>query len=287
MAAVEADRMTTPMPECPQYENMFSGYLDIGEGKKHHYVYVESQGNPETDPLLFWFNGGPGCSSMIGFIQEHGPCVFMDDSDALPQDNPYSWTKNSSIVYLESPAGVGYNEFSGKFAFNDTNVSYDNLASVLAFFEAFPELKDKDLYLSGESYAGIYIPYLALRILEHNNATEPENAVNLVGVAIGNGVTNWNYDCLPALMDMAFAHGLIDSKLNEEIKASGCDWAWVDFEPLTPKCQALMDRVDEDMKNIYPYDLYRPTEESYGKKSMKQSVKAHLVDDSEEEKRLT
>ena len=68
MGAPISDLVNTTMPGCPQYENMYSGFLDAGEGKEHHYVYIESAGNPDTDPLLFWFNGGPGCSSMIGFI---------------------------------------------------------------------------------------------------------------------------------------------------------------------------------------------------------------------------
>jgi carboxypeptidase C (cathepsin A) len=48
---------------------MYSGYIDIDNTKKSlHYIFAYSQKDPTKDPLLFWFNGGPGCSSLIGFI---------------------------------------------------------------------------------------------------------------------------------------------------------------------------------------------------------------------------
>ena len=49
--------------------NMWSGYVDIPQTTKQiHYLMAESQSNPDTDPLIVWFNGGPGCSSMLAFI---------------------------------------------------------------------------------------------------------------------------------------------------------------------------------------------------------------------------
>lgn len=57
----------------------FSGYLNVGGGaggvatatagegaRMMHYQFFESEGNPETDPVVLWTNGGPGCSGLLG-----------------------------------------------------------------------------------------------------------------------------------------------------------------------------------------------------------------------------
>lgn len=76
-------------------------------GRHLHYVLAQSQRDPKNDPLIVWFNGGPGCSSMLGFLQEHGP-FKMEDEDTKFQKNDWSWNKEANMLYIESPAGVGY-----------------------------------------------------------------------------------------------------------------------------------------------------------------------------------
>jgi len=61
--------------------------LNVTESKRLHYVYVESQDNATTDPVIVWFNGGPGCSSLLGFMQEHGPFVIDDNSTVLKKND--------------------------------------------------------------------------------------------------------------------------------------------------------------------------------------------------------
>jgi carboxypeptidase C (cathepsin A) len=68
-------------------------------------MFVESEDKPESDPVLIWFNGGPGCSSLLGFFQENGP-VIVDGEE--PRLNPEPWNKRANVLYLESPAGVGF-----------------------------------------------------------------------------------------------------------------------------------------------------------------------------------
>jgi carboxypeptidase C (cathepsin A) len=121
-----------------------------------------SKGDPSKDPVILWFNGGPGCSSMLGFFQEHGPYVLEDGAETF-HENEYSWNKEASTFYIESPAGVGYSVCPDpkECIWTDNNTAADNLIAVVNMFKKFPELLANDFYISGESYAGIYVPYLA------------------------------------------------------------------------------------------------------------------------------
>ena len=87
---------------------LYSGYLPINNTQKSlHYIAALSQKNPKKDPVLIWYNGGPGCSSLIGFATEHGPYIIADGEETFHK-NEYSWNKEATVIYIESPAGVGF-----------------------------------------------------------------------------------------------------------------------------------------------------------------------------------
>ena len=123
--------------------DVYSGFITIPNTKKElHYLLVESQDNWLTDPLIYWTNGGPGCSSMLGFAQEHGPYRNVEGIDGFVP-NPYSWNLNASVLYVEQPAGVGYSYCgdASECNFDDNNSADDNLQFVIEWFKLFPEYK--------------------------------------------------------------------------------------------------------------------------------------------------
>jgi serine carboxypeptidase-like clade 2 len=68
-----------PIISLPDYSGpnvtQYSGYITVDqkEEKALFYWLIESLESPSTAPLVVWYQGGPGCSSMFGLFVEHGP----------------------------------------------------------------------------------------------------------------------------------------------------------------------------------------------------------------------
>lgn len=189
---------------------------------------MESANDPANDPVLMWFNGGPGCSSMLGFFQENGPFVVDDDNNTI-YANPYSWNSNANVLYFEMPAGVGFSVGDTPYdlTHNDYTQSTDMLAALTGWYDRFPDFKKHELFISGESYGGIYVPYLSWQIYEYNlkmNVTtgNKDSNINLKGFAVGNGVTNWKYDTEPSLPATLYGFNMISTKTYKSFTENGC-----------------------------------------------------------------
>ena len=144
--------------------------------------FFESRNNAETDPVVLWLNGGPGCSSLTGLLLELGPASI--DKNIKVVSNPYSWNSNASVIFLDQPVNTGFS-YSGGSVSNTVAASKDIYALLTLFFKQFPQYAQQDFHIAGESYAGHYIPVFAAEILSHKKRN-----INLKSVLIGNGLTD-------------------------------------------------------------------------------------------------
>ena len=108
VAAAPKEDTVNGLPDAgPLPTPWYSGYLPVSDTKSLHYIFVESQNDTSYDPIIIWLNGGPGCSSLLGAFSENGPFIFDDGQDIL-KPNEFAWNNRASILYIESPANVGY-----------------------------------------------------------------------------------------------------------------------------------------------------------------------------------
>ena len=188
-------------------EKIYSGYLETNEpGNELFYIYMPSQNGDEeknNEPLLLWLNGGPGCSSLIGMLTEIGPVVSNLYSDKWTQ-NEYAWNKNLNVLFIENPAGVGFTKANKNITYSEIKTAKNLHEALNNFFEEFEHLKKRDFYITGESYAGVYIPYLTEELINTNST------INLKGILIGNPMTSYTFDYDRSTPDFALSHGLID-----------------------------------------------------------------------------
>lgn len=93
------------------------------------------------------------------------------------------------MLFFESPSGVGFSSNPNQYGYDDNKTAGENMQALLNWFAEFPEYLSHKFWLAGESYAGMYIPFLADQILTYNDQqTEPDKMINLEGFLFGNGV---------------------------------------------------------------------------------------------------
>jgi len=245
-----------PGLDFPLNYRHYSGYLNATNGKFLHYWFVESQTSPSTDPLVLWMNGGPGCSSLDGFLSELGPLHVTSDGKKL-YNNTFSWNREANVIFLEAPAGVGFSYSSSKnYDTDDDTTSYDNYVALQHFFQKFPEFKKNDFYITGESYGGIYIPTLSVRVLNG-----PAN-INFKGFAIGNGFLDTT-NLTNSIVFFGYYHGLIGPQLWSRLEKYCCGGIaapqYCNFvTPASSQCETAVNDASQIIQGsgLNVYNLY-------------------------------
>ncbi|XP_044733532.1 venom serine carboxypeptidase-like [Chrysoperla carnea] len=212
-----------------------------------HWYFV-SENDPENAPVLLWLNGGPGASSLLGCLQENGP--FEVTSDLNIKFREFYWTKNHHVVYIESPVHTGYSTTATEdgMAKSLEEVSENLHKALLQFFEMFPNLKTHDFFITGESFAGKWIPSLGHQILSKKQIK------NFKGVAIGNGIT----DSIQGfgIGDYLYQQGFID------------DEQLVLFHEKEKECENALQNVPHGAKNESELLVCRQIIDPYNNKTV-------------------
>ncbi|CAN6381104.1 unnamed protein product [Urochloa humidicola] len=246
-SAFPAEDLVTRLPGQPPVTfRQFAGYVDVDvkNGRSLFYYFAEAQEDAAAKPLTLWLNGGPGCSSIGGgAFTELGPFYPRGDGRGL-RLNKKSWNRASNLLFVESPAGVGwsYSNTSSDYNTGDVRTADDMYKFLLGWYEKFPEYRSRALFLTGESYAGHYIPQLTDVLLDHNEKSKGFK-FNIKGVAIGNPLLKLDRD-VPATYEYFWSHGMISDEIFLAISHS-CDFEDYTFNNPHNESKSCNDAISE------------------------------------------
>ncbi|PWA49612.1 peptidase S10, serine carboxypeptidase, Alpha/Beta hydrolase fold protein [Artemisia annua] len=234
-----------------------TGYIGVGanESVQLFYYFVESEGNPEEDPLIVWLAGGPGCGSLRAFFYEIGPMQiqygnYMDNVPALALD-PNSWTKVANVIYLDAPALTGYSYTTNPESVrsSDTKSALQTAEFLRKFVRDHPKFLKNPIYVTGISYSGIVIPIITEELYKGNDeGLEP--FVNIQGYMGANPLTDKTGD-INSRLEFAYRVALIPVELYEATtKDCNGDYAEADSNNL----QCMLD-INEVNKRVGPINM--------------------------------
>ncbi|KAJ6026583.1 uncharacterized protein N7446_004816 [Penicillium canescens] len=206
----------TNFPQVPfDIGESYSGLLsNTPHGNSSLFFWFFPSTNPAAEKeITIWLNGGPGCSSLDGLLQENGPFLWQSGVYE-PVRNPYSWTKLTNVVYIDQPAGTGFSPGPATVQ-NEIDVANQFNDFWKRFIETF-SMQGYKVYITGESYAGQYIPYIASGMLDRNDKTH----FNLKGIQINDPSINEDNvliyaPAVPALNYFSNVFGLNETFMKE------------------------------------------------------------------------
>jgi vitellogenic carboxypeptidase-like protein len=240
------------------YSGFFTTDAQVTRDNNMFFWYLPAQNGDSDAPLVIWLQGGPGGSSLFGMFIEMGP--FNVDSKFNLVPKPYTWNDKYDMLFIDNPVGAGFSYTgTGKGYVVDEDEVANNLYSLLQqFYTVFPSVSKKDLYVTGESYGGHYVPAITYKIHEENKVIEvgdgsDQIAIPLKGFAIGDGWIDPVVQ-ITGYPDLMFNLGLATQNQQTIIKDS-CDRS-VSYIQEGDMLEAF--NVWDEMLNgdVYPYANY-------------------------------
>ncbi|PFH59387.1 hypothetical protein XA68_12446 [Ophiocordyceps unilateralis] len=141
-----------------------------------------SEEKREEKEIVIWLNGGPGCSSLLGLLQENGPFQWQPGT-LKPERNPWSWHLLSNVVYIEQPVTTGYSQGKAT-ARNEDDVARQFLGFWSNFIKTFG-MSGWRVYIAAESYGGYYGPYIASHMID---AKDDKRHGKMSGLMVYDGI---------------------------------------------------------------------------------------------------
>ncbi|KAM9965524.1 hypothetical protein ACTFIW_005342 [Dictyostelium discoideum] len=193
----------------------FTGFITVNEtyNSNTFFWFLESQNGDKNSPLVIFLQGGPGGASTFSLFVETGPYELLDNFTLVPRE--ITWNSEFAMLYIDNPVGTG-------FSFTDSQEGYSNNEDEIAtnlytflqqFYKLYPEYYTNELYITGESYAGKYIPAFSYHIIQQNQNSNNPN-INLKGIAIGDGLCD-PITQVTQYANLAFYTGLADLQQQE------------------------------------------------------------------------
>lgn len=205
-------------------------------------AYGHSVTSPdERVPLILWLQGGPGASSQFGAFTELGP-IRIVKGKAVQVAN--AWNIIGHTVFIDQPLNVGFSYTKNKSKLvNSAQQAGQHLVNFLGnLYKQWPALKKSPLYITGESFAGHYIPAFASNLVG-NSSFMKDTGIVLEGVAIGDGWTDPinqinHYD------SYLYSVGIVSNKFRDT-----CTWF---------QTQAIQHIALGQPANVYTFVLRQP-----------------------------
>ena len=161
-------------------ECMYSGTLPVHDDQGDLFYWLFLKENEFKGPLVIFLNGGPGSSSMIALFEENGP--LRVDSEQNINFIDESWVKVANMLFIDQPVGVGLST-GNYFVDDEETLTTDMVTFMHKFYEKYPLFQGQDLYLSGESYCGRYIPHIAKGFVDSKD-------IPIKGIILGNAIVD-------------------------------------------------------------------------------------------------
>jgi len=182
--------------------------------------------------------------------------------------NPYGWQKVANIIAISMPPPIGFSYCNGNVQstgndctpeighWNDTATALVTYEAIKSFFLKFPKFNKNEVFISGESYAGVYVPRIVQNILNYNN----EFPINLKGFAVGDACTP------PAIcgskvigpyynIEFLFGKNSFSNSLYESIK-SVCTSEELKNGTLSTACSTEVNKINEEAGGYWLYAYY-------------------------------